>query len=66
MATKKTAQPVQEQTSAHTGDRHHEALVAAITTDKHAGQGGSYVFDPVTGERELVQELPAAQVSDKQ
>lgn len=23
----------------------------AITTDEYAGQGGSYIFDPVTGKR---------------
>ncbi len=28
-----------------------------LTTDEHAGRGGSYVFDPATGKRTLVNEV---------
>lgn len=27
------------------------AVLAAIVTDEHAGKGGTYIFDPVTGTR---------------
>lgn len=33
-------------------------ILAIITTDEHAGRGGSYVLDPTTGKREKVENKP--------
>lgn len=47
--SRKTAPPKQEvQTSAPAPQ---DPVVAALTSDEFAGQGGSFVFDPETGKR---------------
>jgi hypothetical protein len=47
--TKSQPQPASEvQTSAPTPQ---DPVVAALTSDEFAGQGGSFVFDPETGKR---------------
>lgn len=33
-----------------------EEIQQAITTDEYAGQGGSFIYDPKTGKRMLVDE----------
>jgi hypothetical protein len=58
MSNKKHIYPVSLNTNVDTElvvteqqPNHAMSLYRAITTDEHAGKGGSYTYDPATGQR---------------
>ena len=48
---KKTDNELESNLSEELTPDQHEVMINTIATDKYAGQGGSYIYDPVTGTR---------------